>query len=279
MEPDKFKTCFILSVWVSMLATIAAAGGLFLKGLYRDKELIKSAWLGNDLVTLLLAVPLLTAALVLAKKGSLRARLVWMGMLGYLFYNYAFYLFGAAFNWFFLLYVALFSLSAYGLMLGLSALDVRGMSNYFRPGTPRKWLSLFLLLISLPLAVFEGGQCLKFIITGELPQAPTLIFALDLAIVVPNTALAAFLLWRGHPWGYVLGAMMLLKAFTYGLVLVLATTLVVGASLTSNRDPLMPFYVFVTAGGLMGSLVLLKNVQAGPRGLTSKSPTHSDVGY
>jgi hypothetical protein len=79
--------------------------------------------------------------------------------------------------------------------------------------------------------------------------------------VVPNTALAAILLWRHNAWGYILGAMMLVKAFTYGVVLCISTALIAGFSLTGNWDPLMPFYVFVALGGLIGSLVLLGNLK------------------
>ncbi|GEO07105.1 hypothetical protein AAE02nite_47690 [Adhaeribacter aerolatus] len=245
------------------LAGLAAAGGLGWPDLYQDKALFKLAWLGNDIVTLAVVVPLLLLTLFFARQGSQRAQLLWMGLLGYMFYNYAFYLFGAAFNAFFLLYVALFSLSGYALILGLSALDVRGLGKQFRPETPRKWLSGYLLFISLPLGIFEITQCLGFVFTGNLPQAPSLIFALDLAIVVPNTALAAILLWKQHPWGYVLGAIMLVKAFTYGLVLTVTTTFIAFSGLSTGWDPLMPFYVFVMVGGLVGSLVLLKNLKPG----------------
>jgi len=256
------KTSYQLTIIIAILAAVAAAGGLSLAGLYRDSYPYKTAWLGNDLVTLLVVVPLLIISLVFSQRGSQRGKLVWLGLLSYLFYNYAFYLFGAAFNWFFLLYVALFSLAIYTLALGLYTLDVRGLSNNFRPETPRISISLFLLFVSLPLGIFEIGQCLNFIFTNKVPAVPSLIFALDLSIVVPNTVLAAILLWKKHPWGYVLSLIMLVKAFTYGLVLSLSTALIASFSLTSTWDPLMPFYVFVAFGGLIGSVVLLINLKA-----------------
>ncbi|KAA5539953.1 hypothetical protein [Adhaeribacter rhizoryzae] len=243
------------------LAGLAAAGGLGWPSLYLDKALFKLAWLGNDIVTLAVVVPLLLLALFFSHKGSQRAYLIWMGLLCYLFYNYAFYLFGAAFNVFFLLYVAIFTLSGYALILGLVALDVRGLSKQFKPETPRKWLSMYLFFISLPLGIFEITQCLGFVFTGNLPQPPSLIFALDLAIVVPNTALAAILLWKQHPWGYVLSIIMLVKAFTYGLVLTVSTTLISLSDLHVGWDPLMSFYVFVMVGGFIGSLILLNNLK------------------
>src|SRR5688500_7194686 len=85
-----------LSLIAAVLAGIASLGGLFLKGLYRDNLLVTSAWKGNDLVTLFVAIPILIAAIAFSKRGSLKAQLVLLGILDYMLYNYAFYLFGAA---------------------------------------------------------------------------------------------------------------------------------------------------------------------------------------
>ncbi len=264
MRTEQLKLSYQLSVIIAILSVLASAGGLFLKGLYRDSDFIRTAWLGNDLVTLAVAVPILVIALLLSKRGSERAQLVWMGLLGYMFYNYAFYLFGAAFNGFFLIYVALFALSIYALAFGLFQLDVNGVSKKFSERTPVKWISIYLLFISLPLGVIEGSQCINFLFTGKIPEPPALIFALDLSIVVPNTALAAVLLWRRKPWGYVLGSMMLVKAFIYGVVLCLSTALIAGFRVAGNWDPLMPFYGLVAVGGLVGSLILLSNLKTEP---------------
>jgi hypothetical protein len=98
MITQHFKTAQILSIPVIILAAIASAGGLFLDGLYRDNLFVTSAWKGNDLITLFLVVPLLISALIKIKRGSQREILLWMGLLDYMLYNFAFYLFGAAFN-------------------------------------------------------------------------------------------------------------------------------------------------------------------------------------
>ena len=98
MKDKKLKPVAILSILIAILAAIASAGGLLLDNLYRDNAFVTTTWLGNDAVTLFLAVPILVAAMILAKRGSFRAQLIWMGALDYMLYNYAFYLFGAAFN-------------------------------------------------------------------------------------------------------------------------------------------------------------------------------------
>ncbi len=63
------KTARLLSFFIAALAAIEAAGGLLLPGLYRDNLFVSSDWKGNDLVTLVIAVPILVVALVLAARG------------------------------------------------------------------------------------------------------------------------------------------------------------------------------------------------------------------
>lgn len=50
-----------------MLASIATAGGWLISGLYRDNAFVTTAWLANDTITLLVAVPFLSR---LAQKFS-----------------------------------------------------------------------------------------------------------------------------------------------------------------------------------------------------------------
>lgn len=107
MAQDKFKIAFVLSGIIAVLMFLASIGGLLIEKVYRDNEFFAALWRGNDWVTLFVAVPLLFGALFYARGGSFRAQLVWLGMLAYALYNYAFYLFAAAFNQLFLFYVAI----------------------------------------------------------------------------------------------------------------------------------------------------------------------------
>ncbi len=54
----KPSTPYTLSIIIAILATIASAGGLLLNGLYRDNAFVTTTWLGNDAITLFLAVPI-----------------------------------------------------------------------------------------------------------------------------------------------------------------------------------------------------------------------------
>lgn len=105
--------------------------GLWVKSLYHDNAFVKSAWYANDLITLFVVVPLLIIAIYLSHKNSQRWLMLLMGLLGYMFYNFAFYLFGAVFNIFFLIYVVIVFLSAVTLFIQLLHGDIRNLSKRF----------------------------------------------------------------------------------------------------------------------------------------------------
>ena len=95
-----------LGYWLSggliILLAAASAAGLFIPGLYHDTPNWIAQTRGTDLVTLVVAIPALAASLILAARGSPRAQITWLGVLGYIFYMYVVYTFDVAFNWLFL---------------------------------------------------------------------------------------------------------------------------------------------------------------------------------
>lgn len=265
MSKSKMKSAYILSVIILILATTSALGGLFIPNLYRDNDFVIPLWKVNDLVTLLVAVPMLITALILSRRGSQRALLVWLAMLNYMLYNYAFYLFGAAFNWYFLIYVALFTLSMFALIFGLVNIDANQIGKNFRNKTPVKWISSYMLFVSVGLTTLYIIQSLGFVATGQLPPIvvktghPTsVIFALDLSLLVPVFVLGAIWLWKRRPWGYVLASMSLVKGTTYTLVLTIVSLWEVNAGV-SGASVEMPLWLGLTIAGLVASMLLLVN--------------------
>ncbi|HXF60115.1 MAG TPA: hypothetical protein VNK95_00780 [Caldilineaceae bacterium] len=256
----------VLSAIIAILATVASAGGLFLDNLYLDNTLVAAAYRGNDLITLVIAVPLLAAAMLLAQRGSPRAQLVWMGGLGYMLYNYIFYLYGAAMNRFFLLYVALFTLSIYALILGLAQLDANGIARRFRARTPTKWIAGWMLFFALLLGGLWVARSVSFVVTGETPQDvlqtghPTaVVYATDLSLLVSSLVVAAVWLWQRRPWGYGLATILMVKCVTYPLALLAMSVFSFLAG--TGWDSLTPLWAFLGAGCVAALGLLLGNMQ------------------
>lgn len=270
MSIAKLRPVYVLSVIIAILATAASAGGLCLDGLYQDNTFVTTLWGGNDLITLVVAVPMLAISLFFSLRGSQRAQLIWLAMLNYMLYNFAFYLFAAAFNQFFLIYVALFTLSIFALIFGLVNIDANLIAQRFQTRTPVKWISCYLLLVAFGLSTIYIIQSLIFVFTGQLPEIvvksghPTsVIFAVDLSLLVPVFVIGAIWLWRRKPWGYVLATMSMVKGTTYTLVLAVVALWSANAGVPEASGEI-PLWLFLTVAGLVGSLFLLGNMKTAP---------------
>lgn len=176
---------------------------------------------GQDLLTLL-TIPLLVATAVQARAGSLKAHLVWLGLLLYYAYSYVAYAL-SPFNDAFLLYVATLGLAGYALLDGLLRLDLTrvGPAMAQTPRGPVGWflVGVGVLFVGLWLAMILPA------IPGGLPggrvtyDIASVIHVLDLAFVLPLLIASGRLLLRGHPAGPALGAVLLTKMVTLGLAL------------------------------------------------------------
>jgi hypothetical protein len=268
MSNGKLRTAYILSCIIAVLALVAALGGLLIDGLYQGNDLLVAGWYGNDLVTAMVAIPLLVGSTILSMRGSRRARLIWMGMLAYTLYNFAYSLFGTAFNSFCLIYVILFDLSILALLFAFIGSDVQELGQRFRTRTPAKWIAGFMGFVAVGLSAVYGAQSLHFVFAGELPEIVTLtghltniVFALDLSLVVPWFVLGAIWLWQRRPWGYVVSAIVNVKGAVYMLALSAVTVSAVRAGVS---DDLSQVWLWGSIGvcSLFASIVLLRNVRS-----------------
>lgn len=212
-----------LSTGLLVLMLVQSGLGLLLPGEYRDVDWITATWLGNDWVSLVVATPLLAAGLVLARRGSPRGLLLWLGALGYAAYNYAFYLFGAALNTFFLLYVAAVVLAATTLIVALAHLDAAALSRRVDPAAPVRTIGGALIVIGAGLAAVWLAMWAAYVFAGRPtpvePEAFKVVAALDLSVMVPALTAGGILLWKRQPWGPVVAAIASIQGALYLLVL------------------------------------------------------------
>ena len=254
------KTPYKLSGIIIVLMIIISAGGILIDNLYRDNPFVSAVWRGNDYVTLIIAVPIFIFSLLIAKRGDLRGLLVWFSMLWYTFYNYFFYLFGAAFNAFFLLYVALVTLSLFALISGLLHLDITRIKERFSPEMPVKWISGYMLFVAAGLSVVYIMQSLNFIVNGQIPEIveltahPTsVVFAIDFPFLIAPFVLTALWLRKRHPWGYALAVILNVKGAIYTLVLTVG-------SYSAGATAEMPLWIFLTIACIIVSVYMLTNL-------------------
>lgn len=278
--PAVERTAFTLTVGLAALALIAALVGLLVDGVYGEDESTSSMLRAYDLVTALVAVPALVASRAAVRRnGSDRARLVWLGMLGYLVYTGAYPVFGLGFTDWLLLHAAVFSLALFTLAAALAGTDTAGLAERFDPRRPTL-PAVVLALLAAGLGAMWVIASLRFAATGEVPAGSVLVesdvivrlgIVLDLTVLVPLYGLAGVLLWRRAPWGYVLAGLALVSGVVHQVSYLVALPFQVVADVPDavGFDPFEPVIVLLY---VVAAAVLLRGAGTGPSSSTELTP-------
>jgi hypothetical protein len=258
------RAVVVLSSGIAVLALLASLGGLVMDGVYGEPASVAEMLRGYDLVTVVIVAPGLLVSQLLAGRKSDRWKLLSIGLLAYLIYTYAYYLFPTSFNPLFLLHVLVFSGSLFALVLGLATMDVVGIVARFSRHTPRRAIAIMLAVLAVSLAGLWVYHSVRFAVSGVLPAGSALVepdavvhlgIGLDLAILVPAYSVAAVWLWRAVPAGYILAAAVLVSGALHQLSYMVALTFQATAEVPGAVmfDPIEPFIalLYVVAAGLL----------------------------
>ncbi|HSO63585.1 MAG TPA: hypothetical protein VLQ78_00670 [Ornithinibacter sp.] len=222
----RLTAAWVVSVALLVLMVVQAGLGLAVDALYPEQNWAVAALRGNDLVTLVLVAPALALALAASHRRPTSASvLVWLGLLFFGSYNYAYYVFGTAFNDVFLVHIAAFTASTAGLVLLGSSIDADQTARGVVAGTRARVVAVFTTLVGVALLGAWGTVSVRFAVTGDLPDnvmppaAVHLVYALDMGVLAPMFLLAGVLLWRRLPWGAVLAVAVNVSGAAYLAVL------------------------------------------------------------
>ena len=276
----------VLSILIATLAIIVAGLGVFWQGKGQKSEFltlrgdtvtiqghglyqyetvsIAAQAIAQDIVTLLIGIPLLVISMIMFKKGSLQGKLLLSGTLAYFLYTYASFAFGAAYNILFLVYVSLFSLSLFAFIFMLMEIDIPNLPKHFSSGLPRRTIAVFLFVVGSFLLLAWLGRIVPALLANQPPlglesYTTLIIQALDLGLVMPTAFLSGFLLWKKNSWGYLLSSIVLIKGVTLALaVSAMAVNMIrVGVQVSIGELIMFPS-IAIISGGM--TVVLLRNV-------------------
>lgn len=254
-----FSAAFLwLTAPICVLLAVASGSGVFINGLYRDVPTLVSQAKGQDLVSLVVVLPVLAIAALFAWRGSLTASLIWLGGLVYMVYTYVGFAFAIQYNPLFLVYIALLGCSLYGLIGGLATLDVDRVRTACTAKTPGRAAGAFLMILTILFYFVWLSELVPALLASEIPPSiledgtPTnAIHVLDLAWILPAFGIAALSLWRKQSLGYALAGVLL----TFAVLMILAI-LAMGITLMLEGDysalPMTVLFgvLMVTASGM-----------------------------
>lgn len=223
-------------LWLRLSGVTAALGiggsiaGIVFEGSIYGRE--KAEWaaqsIGQDIANLV-AFAALAVAAVLTARGSIRAYLVWTGLLVYSAYTYAIYVFAVHFGPLFLVWVTIFGLSIYTLIAALTRIDPEDLRVRSARLSDR-----FAGRLLVAIAAFFGlawlSEIVPAVVTGAVPASTedaglltNPVHVLDLSLLLPCLMAAGILLLRDHSWGYVLAPTLLVTTIFLGFGIISLT--------------------------------------------------------
>ncbi|HQH41116.1 MAG TPA: hypothetical protein PK825_05175 [Bacteroidales bacterium] len=182
---------------------------LYGKGLYRHMSAdVAIQGIAQDYVTLFIGIPLLLLSLWLYRRGHLKGQILLTGITSYFMVTYVFYLCMAMYNELFLMYVLLAGISFYSFLLLMIDLAGKVSAAQFSGRFFRKLSGWFLMVNALLIASLWLKVVLLPLVDGMLYPAAVqhyttlIVQGLDLAILLPGSAISGILLLKNKKTGY-----------------------------------------------------------------------------
>ncbi len=214
---------YALSFIIAILMAAASVAGILYQTIVYPTDELHQSFLPNDVVNLLIGLPMLLASMWLTRRGKLIGLLFWPGALFFVLYNYIVYVFAMPLNLAFLAHLVLVMLSVYSLIGLLTSIDGKVVQQRLTGEVPERLAGSVLAGLGLLFFLLVIGAIVQTLIS-QTPLAETEL-ALHVAdfLITPAWVVCGVLLWRRKVFGYVAGLGLLFQAsmLFIGLIIVL----------------------------------------------------------
>lgn len=195
----------ISSLLVAILMTAASAAGLQYSAIVYPTEELAQTFLSNDVVNLLIGLPILLGSMWLTWRGKWIGLLCWPGALFFVTYNYIAYVFAMPLNWLFILHLALVVLSVYSLIGLVAKIDGSILQQRLAGKVPERFGGGVLAGLGILFLLRELGVLVGAISNGTtVPETELAVNIADF-LTIPAWVIGGILLWQRQALGYVTG--------------------------------------------------------------------------
>lgn len=205
----------ILWVLTAVLSLIVSLAGVLKSDIYAKviSEKIMPGTIAQDLLTIFASLTLLVLA-VLIKEKDFKKEIIVFGILGYLFYAYRIYVIERVYTVLYFIYLAIFSLSFYSLIYGVSSIKQDIIKKVKLPNRIRKISIGYSLFIALVFSALWVGVLVPLISEGEKIEFMYSVFILDLCFIMPAFVILAVMAVRNNGLALLLTPSMYILGFT-----------------------------------------------------------------
>jgi hypothetical protein len=184
--------------------------------------------LAQDIANLAIVSPAWLILAALALRGSLRAYLLWLGVLTFTVYNYVIYTFSVPFGPLFLLWVAVLGLGLYALIGGVTAVDHKAVASSFTSRGAITVIAWFLIVTAVLFGLLWLSEDVPALLSGSRPASvvdmalPTNpVHILDLGFFLPAVIVTGVMLLKKKPLAFSVAPAFIVFLVTTGIPILL----------------------------------------------------------
>ena len=227
------------------MGVLSVAGLAFAESYYPSDHLVRT-FLPNDVINLVIGIPILLGSIWLTGRGKLAGLLLWPGALLYVIYNYIAYIIGIPFSLLTIAYTALVLLSAYTIIKLINQIDSSLIKEQLSGKVFEKLAGWFLVIFGI-LFILRAINIFVSAILARTVLPPTEI-GVSIADIVISILwiIGGIFLLRRKPLGYTSGLGLLFAASM--LFLGLVVFLIIQPLFTSTQFNLMDVIVVAIMG-------------------------------
>ncbi|MFO7634032.1 MAG: hypothetical protein R6W76_15915 [Caldilinea sp.] len=262
--PQPLKIEVAATLVVALLVALLGLAGLLAQDTIYPSAELRRTFVPNDLVNLLVGLPLLLGALWLARRGQLLGLLCWPGALFFVTYNAIAYVYALPPGWPFLLNVTLLALTLYSLIAVVARIDGASVQRRLAGHAPVRLASGVLIGLGVLFLLRSAGVIATA--GASLPRTELAVLVADF-LTTPAWIIGGALLWRRQQLGYVGSVGLLFQAsmlFVALIVFLLAQPIVTDAPF-APVDVLVVFgmglFCFVPFGLFVRSILVASTVE------------------
>jgi len=257
-----------LSLASAFLMAVASIAGVYLPGTYAAETPSWAAQgVGQDIVNVLVVMPALLASAYLVANGSLRAFLVWLGLLLYIVYSYVLYAFFVHFNRLFLVYTAVLGLASWSFVGAVIDSSTDRVTDAFDRKRTYRAHVVYLMATGLLFAALWLIDIVPALVSGTAPRGVTEvglpinpIHVLDLAFVLPAMIVTSLSLRQRRPLGLWLSVPLMTFAAVMAAAIVSMSIVMQFRRLVANADAVVGVCIGLAVIGLWLTADFLRRI-------------------
>jgi hypothetical protein len=254
-------------LWLSLVAALLVVIGnviaLMVDKIYAGlTPVFLPSALAQDIVSLTIVSPAWVILAILALRGSLRAYLLWLGVVTFTVYNYVIYTFAVPFGPLFLIWVAVFGLSVYSLIGGVATAYHKTILSAYSSRRSISFVAWVFFITAVLFGLLWLSEDVPALLASKTPQSlidmgvlTNPVHILDLGFFLPAVIVTGVLLLKRKPLAYTLAPAFIVFLILTGIPIMITPVVQAARGETAGWGVTLPIGILTVT--LLGVLIWL----------------------